>query len=99
MCQEFMSKPPKEIDGAKVIEWSWSGDRPFGVIYYDCGKIASEIFGLAICKYRDSEVVYRFSCDANWEAEQDSEYCSAVDAKEHLPDQYRNVDAVWQKMS
>lgn len=43
-----MSKPPKEIDGAKVIEWAWSGSEPFGVVCFESGEVAAEIFGLAI---------------------------------------------------
>ena len=25
-------QPPNEIDGARVIEWAWSGDGPFGEV-------------------------------------------------------------------
>jgi hypothetical protein len=92
-----MSKPPKEIDGVKVLEWAWSGDKPFGLLRYESGEVASEIFGLAICKHDDSDIVYRFSCDASWEAEQDSDYSSVDDAKENLPEQYQNIKACWQK--
>jgi hypothetical protein len=92
-----MSKPPKEIDGARVLEWAWSGDKPFGVVRYESGEIASEIFGLAICRYTGSNNIYRFSCDSEWETEQDSDYGSIAEAKENLPSQYRDVEAVWQK--
>ncbi|MCF2907224.1 hypothetical protein L1285_02545 [Pseudoalteromonas sp. DL2-H2.2] len=91
-----MSKPPKEIDGAKVVEWAWSGERPFGVLRYESGETASEIFGLAICQYDESDIIYRFSCDSVWEAEQDSGYGSVAEAKENLPEQYRDVKAKWQ---
>ncbi|MYM58619.1 hypothetical protein GTG28_05220 [Vibrio sp. OCN044] len=30
-----MSNPPRQIDGANVIEWAWSGDKPFGYIHYE----------------------------------------------------------------
>lgn len=92
-----MSIPPKEIDGAKVLEWAWSGGKPFGVLCYESGEIASEIFGLAICRYDDSDIIYRFSCDSSWETEQDSDYRSVAEAKENLPVQYKNVDVDWQK--
>ncbi|GAA5445229.1 hypothetical protein Misp06_03427 [Microbulbifer sp. NBRC 101763] len=92
-----MSKPPKEIDGAQVLEWAWSGDKPFGELRYESGEIASEIFGLAICQYDESDVIYRFSCDSSWEKEQDSDYGSIAEAKENLPEQYKKIEAHWQK--
>ncbi|MBV7263254.1 hypothetical protein P0Y67_11815 [Photobacterium sp. SP02] len=92
-----MSKPPEKIDGAKVLEWAWSGDQPFGVICFESGEVAYEIFGIAICKYSDSDVIYRFSCGSNWETEQDSDYQSVDEAKEKIPEQYQNVKARWQK--
>lgn len=97
MCQRKMSKPSKEIDGAKVLEWAWSGNTPFGVICNESGQIESQIFGLAICQYDDSDIFYCFSCDSDWETEQDSPYGSAEDAKNSLPEQYRNAKVKWQK--
>jgi hypothetical protein len=54
--------PPREIDGARVIAWAWSGSTPFGVVP---GADPSEIFGLAITTY-DNRDFYRFSCDKEW---------------------------------
>ena len=92
-------EPPDELDGAKVIKWAWSGNEPFGLLpitgsekYND----SIEIFGLAICQYNDSDNVYRFSCDKNWEVQQDSVFKSVEDALRHLPDQYKFVTAKWQ---
>jgi hypothetical protein len=85
-------QPPEEIDGARVIEWAWSGSNPFGEVP---GAESPEIFGLAIATYDDIQF-YRFSCDRNWGTVQDAIYESAADAKEQLPDQYRNVEAHWQ---
>ncbi len=92
-----MNKPPKEIDGALVIEWAWSGERPFGVVHYSSGDIASEIYGLAICRYINDNKVYRFSCDENWETEQDADYDSLEEAKVNLPAQYQNIKVNWQR--
>ena len=36
-----MNRPPQYIDNAKVLEWVWSGDVPFGVINSDNGEIAA----------------------------------------------------------
>lgn len=92
-----MNKPPKEIDGAKVLYWAWSGSVPFGFIKYPDGQIAFEIYGLAICQYEKSGQIYRFSCDKNWETEGDSPYDSVNQAIEDLPEQYKNVRADWVK--
>ena len=83
--------PPREIDGARVIEWAWSGSTPFGVVP---GAEPPEIFGLAIATYDDCDF-YRFSCDKEWNTVQDGLYASIDDAKEQLPDQYRDVVAEW----
>jgi hypothetical protein len=92
-----MNAPPKEIDGAKVLLWAWSGEKPFGVVFNTFGEVYAEIFGLAICQYKDSDKIYRFSCDAEWETEQDSDYSSVEEAKENLPDQYKNIEVHWQQ--
>jgi len=92
-----MSNPPKIIDSAIVLEWAWSGEAPFGVILSPNGEVAVEIYGLAICKYQDSKVIYRFSCNVEWESEQDFDYCSVSDAKENLPEQYKSIEAQWHK--
>ena len=92
-----MRKPPQEIDGAIVLEWAWSGEKPFGAVRYSSGEVASEIYGLAICSYPDDGKVYRFSCNADWETEQDSDYSTVDEAKNNLPEQYRAVEASWQK--
>ncbi len=92
-----MNKPPEIIDNAKVLFWAWSGEKPFGIVHYEDGSIAAEIYGLAICQYNDSDTVYRFSCNKKWETEQDGEYRSVKEAQEKLPDQYRNVPVQWIK--
>jgi len=90
-----MNKPPSYIDNAKVLEWAWSGSKHFGFVNYQNGDVAATIYGLAICQYENSDKVYRFSCDKNWETEQDSEYDSIEEAKEELPQQYKVIQAQW----
>lgn len=85
--------PPAIIDGAKVVEWAWSGDRPFGEVL---GSESLLIYGLAIATYDDS-VFYRFACDSHWETQQDGLYDSIEQAKEQLPEQYRNVEVCWRR--
>lgn len=83
--------PPAQIDGARVVEWAWSGMTPFGEVP---GADPSEVFGLAIATYDDVQY-YRFSCDRNWNTIQDALYNSIADAKDQLPKQYRSVNAKW----
>ena len=85
-------KPPVKIDGARVVEWAWSGSAPFGEVP---GADPPENFGLVIATY-DNIQFYRFSCDRNWKTTQDAVYDSVGDANEHLPVQYRAVKANWQ---
>jgi myo-inositol-hexaphosphate 3-phosphohydrolase len=94
-------EPPDELDGAKVIAWTWSGIKPFGLIPImndesdsDSSNVI-EVYGLAICRYEDSDNVYRFSCDKDWVVQQDGLYESVDDAIRELPDQYKLVTAKW----
>jgi len=91
--KHLIYQPPSEIDGARIVEWAWSGDIPFGEI---SGAPSPEIFGLAIATY-DGEQFYRFSCDRNWETQQDGSYDSLLAAKQQLPDPYRSVEVNWIK--
>ncbi|MES2696431.1 MAG: hypothetical protein V4773_23375 [Verrucomicrobiota bacterium] len=85
--------PPSSLDGAQILEWAWSGERPFGIV--SGGDEVEAVFGLAIARYEKSEFVYRFSCNASWEVVQDATYASPEEAKKLLPMQYREVLAHW----
>lgn len=89
-------KPPSHIDGALVLEWAWS-ETPFGQVPVEDGGVAATIHGLALCQYPDSQTIYRFSCNANWEPEQDMDYLSVAEAKALLPEQYQHSPVHWQK--
>ena len=91
MTEEIRS--PNEIDGARVIAWAWSGALPFGRVP---GAEPAEIYGLAIAAYDDLQC-YRFACDKDWNCVQDALYDSVSDAKDQLPEQYRNVVANWRE--
>lgn len=90
-----MKNPPSKIDNAAVLYWAWAGKKPFGNLYYSDGSLATQVFGLAICQYENSDIIYRISCDENWESVQDGDYKSIEEAKIYLPDQYRNVPVNW----
>lgn len=89
-------KPEKEIDGAKVIELAWSGEKPFGFIPVEGTTCQIAVYGLAICKYNNSEKYYRFSCDKNWNVENDMDYDSINDAKEKIPVQNDVREIKWE---
>jgi hypothetical protein len=86
-------KPPPFIDGARVVAWAWSGEKPFGHVFG--GDPSDAVFGLAVAIYDKSGSVYRFSCDAQWETVQDSTYSSVDGAKSRVPLQYQNAPIVW----
>ena len=82
-------RPPHELDNARVLEWAWSGNGPFGTVP---GVEQIEIFGLAIATY-DGRQFYGFSCDKDWNVVQDDRYDSIDEAKKYIPHQYYNVEA------
>lgn len=84
-------EPPPEIDGARVIEWAWSGEQPFGEVH---GAEPVQIYGLVIATYDDKEY-YRFSCDSHWNTQQDGSYTTVAEAKRQLPEQYKKIEANW----
>jgi len=92
-----MSKPPAEIDGAKVMYWAWSGDKPFGWVGSESDPKAIAIYGFAIAQYDGSSVIYRFSRNESWETEQDADYASVEEAMENLPGQYKKAPFKWCK--
>jgi hypothetical protein len=92
-----INEPPEELDGARIIKWAWAGEKPFGFLQYQDDLYEPlEIYGLAICQYSNSEGIYRFSCDKDWEVQQDGLFESVEDAMRLPPDQYRLVKANWQ---
>ena len=84
-------QPPRQIDGATVLEWAWS-DVPFG---YVGGAAGVAVHGLAICQYEGSSKVVRFGCNAKWETQQDADYSSVEEAKAMVPAQYRFLRVNW----
>ena len=87
-------KPPIKIDNAIVLEWAWAGVKPFGLLSSSDNEITIEIFGFAICKYENSNIIYRFSCDKSWECKQDNDNESIEEAKQ-LPRNYNIKNIKW----
>jgi hypothetical protein len=90
-----LSEPPDYIDGAKVLKWAWSGAQPFGFVSNMDGTEREDVYGLAICQYEQSGSLYRFSCGKSWDTIQDSLYDTVELAISGLPQQYKNIEAVW----
>jgi hypothetical protein len=87
-------KPPLHLDSGKVLFWAWSGDKPFGKM--PTGDNTSiEIYGFAIC-ILDGKL-YRFSCDRNWEVQNDMDFDSIEEAKVSSYPQYSNQPIQWNK--
>jgi hypothetical protein len=94
-ADQKIMEPPSHLDNAKVIEWAWSANEPFGYTDNKHDTNRGVIYGLAICKYEDSESVYCFSCDRNWKVVQTSFYDTVDNAIKQLTEQYKNVIANW----
>ncbi|MEM7246895.1 MAG: hypothetical protein AAF533_16215 [Acidobacteriota bacterium] len=94
---EILNEPPAELDGARVLWWAWSGERPFGELP---GAPDDErwIHGFAICRYSGSTTCYRFSCNSRWEVVQDATYDDEEQAKESLPAQYDRDRVTWNRV-
>ncbi len=99
LCVNRMSKPPSKIDGADVLRWAWSGSKPFGWVGAEIDPKSNPVYGLAIARYRGESKIYRFSCDKQWETVQDATYKTAEEAMKCLPDQYKEVEALWKSYS
>ncbi len=91
-----MHKPPEKIDSAKVLLWAWSSKVPFFVMPCSDGSGGINIHGLAICQY-DMGEVYRFSCDENWEVQNDSDWDCVEDAMTAPSTQYDVTKVHWHK--
>jgi len=89
-------RPPPQLDGAKVLYWAWSGDQPFGDMPYPDGSVAARIYGFAICIY-DAGDIYRFSCDGQWEVQNDFTYATPHEAMDAVYPQYANRPVHWIK--
>ena len=94
-------RPPFQLDGAHVLHWAWSSPAPFFVMGVTSapGEPAHEgipIHGLAICRYADSRgQVYVFSCDAQWEVQNDAPYESVAAARARRSLQYDTSKVIW----
>ncbi len=91
-----MTPPPTLLDGARVLWWAWSGERPFGELW---GAPEPErwVHGFAVCRYDGAREVYRFSCTASWQVVQDSLHDDEDEAKAAVPTNYDASRVVWRR--
>jgi hypothetical protein len=88
-------KPPKEIDDADVIWWAWSGIAPFFEMPVTESAETIAIYGLAVCRHPKSGNVYRFSCNAEWEVENDSQWPTIEEALQATSTQFDASVVQW----
>jgi hypothetical protein len=88
-------RPPSQIDGADVVLWAWSAPTPFFEMPCSDGGPAVAIHGLAICRYAKSGAIYRFSCNRDWEAENDSPWDTVEAAASGASGQYDVRSVRW----
>jgi hypothetical protein len=85
-------KPPNKLDGATVLYWADAEEPFFRMPCVDSSASSIPIHGLAVARY-DSGSFYRFSCDANWEVQNDSDH-GGVDQALHAPSAQYDVGQV-----
>lgn len=88
-------EPPDEIDGAKVVWWAYDSKKPFFVMKFTNGLDYKPIHGFALCQYKSSREVYKFSCDLQWNVANDSVYETVEQALSDIGRQFQDIH--WQK--
>ena len=73
-------EPPDELDGAEVLFWAFNSKKPFFIMECSDGTPHKPIHGFAICRYKGEKQYYKFSCDIDWNVENDSDHDSVEDA-------------------
>lgn len=97
-----MNKPPRELDGAKVLLWAVlrkENTKTDAMRLYADGKEQTEFSGIALAQFqknRDSGV-YLFYCDQEWEVENDSLYRDLEEAKAEAERQFTGLSNRWEK--
>lgn len=89
--------PAEHINGAKVLQYAFSGQVPFGYLESSDKKTNVAIFGIAICQYESDQKVYCFSCNANWDVVQDSEYNTLSEAIGQIPPPFSDKQLHWHR--
>jgi hypothetical protein len=89
-------EPPDDLDGAKVILWAFNSQKPFFIMEYSDGKPYKPIHGFAICQYEGEEKYYKFSCDSNWNVENDFD-CDSIEEAVNTANDMSIEPITWNK--
>lgn len=89
-------EPPNELDGAEVILWAFSSQKPFFIMQYSNGTPYKPIYGFAICRYKGEKQYYMFSCDIAWNVESDWD-CDSIEEAVKVADNMSIEPITWNK--
>src|SRR5689334_9622864 len=96
------NEPPLTLDGATVLYYCSLGlpvqSTGHHAIHHEDGS-ASIPSNVAICRYPDGLIIYRFYCDDNWNVITDMDYLSIEAAIEAIESDYVGVQEHIQKPS
>lgn len=90
------NEPPDELDGAEVILWAFHPQKPFFIMEYSDGTQYKPIHGFAICRYKGEQRYYKFSCDINWNVENDLD-CGCIEEAVKIATDMSNEPIIWNK--
>lgn len=92
---------PENIDGANIIELSFNQDNSISIQMTENNnnRNQSKFFCFAICKYKQSEIIYLFICDLNWKVHNTSKHTSIYEAKKFFSKVYKNTSIIWHHVS
>lgn len=89
-------EPPNELDGAEVILWAFNPKKPFFLMENSDGTPYKPIHGFAICQYTGEKQYFKFSCDIEWNVENDMDFDSIEEAVNAAND-LSNEPIIWNK--
>ena len=94
----MIDRIPNEIDGANLICYLSLDSKHIktgNTKHWVGGQLLEEIFGLAICKYNNSDGFYLFYCDKNWQTITDTYHDTVEDAKDQAEFEFLNTKIAW----
>jgi hypothetical protein len=89
---------PDSIDSAKIILYTDIDNRHIktdNTKHIVAGQAITEISGLTICKYDDTDGYYLFYCDENWKVLNDTFHDTLELAKQQAEFEFKNSISTW----
>lgn len=90
--------PPNQIGNADLVAYVALEDKHIRTGFTEHwvgGKLVKDFYGLAICKYPNSNGYYLFYCDSAWVDITDTYHETIEDAIEHAEFEYTNTENDW----